>query len=166
MYGKETSDALEILEDDVLGLGFKPFDHKFMRAYVRKARSYEPVLDSVLCNDMAEAYCAMRDEEKRQGTDEKKSFTTPRTLLAIMRLSQAHARARFSQKVERQDFEEAMRLMKASKESVELSAPVKRGQNPLDVVYELLVQEVKEDIGAVLSYLFSRNRGIKWHKIV
>lgn len=122
----------------MLGLGFKPFDHKFMRAYVRKARSYEPVLEQQLRRDMAEAYCAMRDEEKRQGIEEKKSYTTPRTLLAIMRLSQAHARARFSRRVERQDFDEAMRLMKASKESVELSAPAKRGQNPLDVVYEPL----------------------------
>ena len=28
------------------------------------------------------------DEEKREGIQEKKSYTTPRTLLALMRLSQ------------------------------------------------------------------------------
>jgi len=125
-------------EADVLGLGFKPFDHKFMRAYIQKARTYEPLLDDNLMKDIADAYVSMRDDEKREGIEAKKSYTTPRTLLAITRLSQAHARARFSQKVERQDFDEAMRLMKASKESIEISAPAKRGQNPLDLVYEII----------------------------
>ena len=45
---------------------------------------------------------------------------------------------RFSDKVERQDFEEAMRLMKVSKESVELSAPAKRDVNPLDLVHDIV----------------------------
>jgi len=125
-------------EADPLGLGFKPFDHKFMRSYIQKARSFEPLLDDALMSDIAEAYVSMRDDEKREGIEAKKSYTTPRTLLALVRLSQAHARARFSVKVERQDFEEAMRLMKASKESVELSSPAKRGQNPLDLVYEII----------------------------
>ncbi|CAJ1330092.1 unnamed protein product [Effrenium voratum] len=140
-YEKKDAGEAEA-EADVLGLGFKPFDHKFMRAYVRKARSFEPVLDDALRSDMADAYVAMRDDEKREGIQEKKSYTTPRTLLAIMRLSQAHARARFSDRVERQDFDEAMRLMKASKESIELSAPAKRGQNPLDVVYEKILADL------------------------
>ncbi|CAL1133149.1 unnamed protein product [Cladocopium goreaui] len=145
-FEKKDKDGLELVEDaDVLGLGFKAFDHKFMRAYVRKARSFEPLLDDALRSDMAEAYVAMRDEEKREGIQEKKSYTTPRTLLALMRLSQAHARARFSHRVEREDFEEAMRLMKASKESIELSAPAKRGQNPLDVVYEILADLSRRD---------------------
>mmetsp|Transcript_6257 Transcript_6257/g.14421 ORF Transcript_6257/g.14421 Transcript_6257/m.14421 type:complete len:792 (+) Transcript_6257:81-2456(+) len=135
---KQETDAAEVGNADVLGLGFKPFDHKFMRAYVRKARGFEPVLDESLITDICDAYVSIRDDEKREGLESKKSYTTPRTLLAIMRLSQAHARARFSDRVERQDFDEAMRLMKASKESIELSAPAKRGQNPLDVVYEIL----------------------------
>jgi len=80
----------------------------------------------------------MRVDEKQGYIDSRKSYTTPRTLLAILRLSQAHARARFSERVERQDFDEAMRLMKASKESVELSAPAKRGQSPLDIVYDII----------------------------
>ena len=115
---------------------------------LRKARSFEPVLDDALRSDMADAYVAMRglaiwrsvvpssfgmsfasfglnhvgclwadgrqcagpmarphvplralpgsrgDDEKREGIQEKKSYTTPRTLLAIMRLSQAGLRIR------------------------------------------------------------------------
>merc|ERR1712019_103685 len=123
---------------DALNLGFETYDATFMRSYVRRAKSYEPFVDDSIQKDIVDAYVSMRDDEKRAEIDSRKSYTTPRTLLAILRLSQAHARTRFSNKVERQDFEEAMRLMAASKESVELSAPAKRGANPLDLVYDVI----------------------------
>merc|ERR1740121_960685 len=109
-----------------------------MRAFVRKAKTFEPLVTDELMRDVQDAYVQMREDEKRSDIDSRKSYTTPRTLLAILRLSQAHARARFSEKVEQQDFDEAMRLLKASKESVELSAPAKRGANPLDLVYDIV----------------------------
>jgi DNA replication licensing factor MCM7 len=136
--GGESKDAKN--ESDALGLGFKAFDANFMRSYVRKAKTYEPRVDDALTKDIVDAYVSMREEEKKGDVDSRKSYTTPRTLLAILRLSQSHARARFSETVERQDFEEAMRLMKASKESVELSAPTKRGVSPLDVIYDIVVE--------------------------
>merc|ERR1711920_755841 len=116
----------------------KPFDANFMRMYIRKARTFEPLIDDAVQKDIVNAYVSIRDEEQKGELDHRKSYTTPRTLLAILRLSQAHARARFSNKVERQDFEEAMRLMQASKESVESSAPAKKGANPLDLVYDVI----------------------------
>jgi len=130
---------------DALGLGFKPMDHKLLRAYVQKARTFEPLLSDNLVQDMADAYVSMRDDEKREGIEAKKSYTTPRTLLAFLRLSQACARARFSNMVERKDFDEAMRLIKSSKESIEISAPAKRGQNPLDLVYEIVADLSRRD---------------------
>jgi DNA replication licensing factor MCM7 len=125
-------------EGDVLNLGFKPFDGHFMRSVIRKARSFEPMIEDALQRDVVDAYVAMRDDEKRGDVDSRKSYTTPRTLLALLRLSQAHARIRFSKRVERQDFEEAMRLMKVSKESVELSAPARKDSNPLDLVHDII----------------------------
>jgi len=128
---------------DVLNLGFKTFDATFMRAFIRKAKTFEPMIDDELQRDIVDAYVSIRDDEKRGDMDSRKSYTTPRTLLGILRLSQAHARCRFSTRVERQDFDEAMRLTKASKESVELSGPAKKDQNPLDIVYDLLSDMVK-----------------------
>jgi len=125
-------------DPDVLKLGFKPFDATFMRAFIRRAKSFEPMIDDSLQRDIVDAYVSIRDDEKRGDIDSRKSYTTPRTLLAILRLSQAHARCRFSDRVEREDFDEAMRLTKASKESVELSAPANKNQNPLDIVYDIL----------------------------
>jgi len=127
----------------VLNLGFKTFDAAFMRAFIRKAKSFEPMIDDELQRDIVDAYVSIRDDEKRGDMDSRKSYTTPRTLLGILRLSQAHARCRFSPRVERQDFDEAMRLTKASKESVEISGPAKKDQNPLDVVYDLLSDMIK-----------------------
>jgi DNA replication licensing factor MCM7 len=125
---------------DPLSLGFTAYEAPFMRAYIRKARSYEPLIDDTLMRDIVDAYVSMRDDEKRSaGSDSRKDYTTPRTLLAILRISQALARARFSDRVERQDFDEAMRLMRVSKESVELSGPAKKNANPLDIIYDIIV---------------------------
>merc|ERR1712135_260671 len=110
----EKEDAGDKLKSD-----FDPFDSNVMRTYIRRAKSFEPYIDDSLI-------------------DSRKSYTTPRTLLAIMRLSQAHARSRFSNRVERQDFEESMRLTKASKESVEPSVPTHQNANPLDLIYEII----------------------------
>jgi len=127
--------------EDVLDLGFKPYDHHFMRSFIRKAKSFEPVIDDELQQDIVNVYVSNREEEK--GEKSKKSYTTPRSLLAILRLSQAHARCRFSSKVEKQDFDEAMRLTKCSKESVELSAPTRASASPLDIVYDVLQDLVR-----------------------
>jgi DNA replication licensing factor MCM7 len=130
-------------EGDILNLGFVPFDGNFLRAFIRRARSYEPLVEDGLMPQIVDAYVSMRDDEKRSDVDSKKSYTTPRTLLALLRLSQAHARTRFSNRVELQDFEEAMRLMKASKESVELSSPARRDANPLDIVHDIIADLAK-----------------------
>merc|ERR1712066_634409 len=134
--GNEKKDDGEPPADGIYD--FKAFDGTFMRHYIRKARTFEPLIDDELQRDIVDAYVAMRDEEKMGDRDSRKSYTTPRTLLAILRLSQAHARARYSDRVERQDFDEAIRLMKASKESVELAAPAKKNVNPLDLVYDIV----------------------------
>lgn len=144
--GFEANPANE--DADILNMGFKPYDSSFMRTYIRKARAFEPLIADDLMKDIVDAYVSIRDDEKREGIDSRKSYTTPRTLLAILRLSQAHARARFSPRVERRDFDEAMRLMKASKESIELSAPAKRGQNPLDLVYDIIADLSRRREGA------------------
>merc|ERR1712151_413377 len=108
---------------------------------------FEPLLDDDLQRDIVDTYVSMREEEMSGDRDSRKSYTTPRTLFAILRLSQAHARVRSSNRVERQDFDEAMRLMKASKESVELSAPAKKGVNPLDLVYDIVADLSKRADG-------------------
>lgn len=51
-------------QDDVLNLGFKPFDHNFMRSFIRRAKSYEPMIDDELQQDIVNAYVSSREDEK------------------------------------------------------------------------------------------------------
>ena len=60
-------------------------------------------------------YVEMR-KEARNSKDT--TFTSARTLLAILRLSTALARLRLADAVEKEDVNEAMRLMEMSKDSL------------------------------------------------
>jgi DNA replication licensing factor MCM7 len=59
---------------------------------------------------------AMEAQQKRNGDF---IYTQPRTLLAIIRMSQAIARLRLSQEISEADVREALRLMDMSKRSLE-----------------------------------------------
>ena len=61
----------------------------------------------------------MRKVSKEQEKENKAhTYTSARTLLGILRLAQALARLRFADSVELDDVNEALRLMEASKESL------------------------------------------------
>ncbi|OII77517.1 DNA replication licencing factor MCM7 [Cryptosporidium andersoni] len=98
----------------------RPFSTSFMRAFIEKAQKYEPLIPSELVPEIVEHYVEMRKQESLEQSkdDWRRSYTTPRALLGILRLSQALARLRFSNIVERYDFEEATRLIIESKKSV------------------------------------------------
>jgi len=99
-------------------LNFEPYSADFMRAFIAKARTYEPVIPKGLSEYMIGAYIQMRQECLVDGMyDSRKIVPTPRTLLSILRLSQSLARVNFSSKVTTENIEEAIRLMKESKMS-------------------------------------------------
>merc|ERR1719281_1449788 len=108
-----------------------------LRQYVARARQREPLIDDSLVQEITETYVEMRATEDTEKYDSRKSYTTPRQLLAMLRLSQAVARARFGDRVERCDFEEAVRLIKVSKESIEKVAESNKNANPLDIVFDI-----------------------------
>ena len=80
-----------------------------MRAYVEECQKIEPYVPEELSDFIVEQYVAMRNSEE----DVTSKYTHPsaRTLLSILRQSQALARIRFSAKVEQCDVQEAIRLM-------------------------------------------------------
>jgi DNA replication licensing factor MCM7 len=65
---------------------------------------------------ITKSYVKKRSDYKKSLSHENGSYiyTTPRTLLGIIRLSQALARIRFSEIVTESDVEEALRLMEES----------------------------------------------------
>eukprot|EP01066_Platyproteum_vivax_P008499 Platyproteum_vivax@DN3574_c0_g1_i1.p1 len=94
------------------------FEPKFIRAYVAHAKSVDPHIPSDVQNKFVEAYVEMRQDEAEEWSGTK-SYTTPRTLLGVLRMSQALARVQLKKEVEESDLDEALRLAKASKASVE-----------------------------------------------
>ena len=89
-------------------------------AYISYARTHiNPELTAAASDALVAAYVAMRSAgiDARGGTERRITATT-RQLESMIRLSEAHARMRFSDRVELQDVEEASRLIReALKES-------------------------------------------------
>merc|ERR1711999_23958 len=78
---------------------------------------------------------------RKESRDDPKAttFTSARTLLAILRLSTALARLRLVDHVEKEDVSEAMRLMEMSKDSLkQQQQPANRGKKDVDVIYDLI----------------------------
>ena len=100
-------------------LDFEPYSSKFIRSFILKAKSFEPDLDLDLLPEIANTYANARAIEREANDNSHvRSVTNIRTLLGMLRLAQAHARLRFSNVVERGDFEEAVRLTLEAKQSV------------------------------------------------
>lgn len=85
---------------------------------------------------IAAAYCELRKEAR---ISRDMTFTSARNLLAILRLSTALARLRISNVVEKDDVNEAIRLMQMSKESINNTIDqVRRPPNPNDRIFAII----------------------------
>ena len=129
-------------------LDFDPFTAKFIRSYVLKAKTFEPNLDKDLLPEISNTYVNARAMERtQQGNSHVKSVTNVRTLLGMLRLAQAHARLRFSNIVERGDFEEAVRLTLEAKQSVlDQSNAARQGngrEDPMSAVWGILKNKLE-----------------------
>lgn len=98
-------------------LEFEPYSSEFLRSYIAMAKRYEPFIPDHLVETIVAAYVNMREIEMKDAQNAK-SYTTARTLLGILRLSQALARLRFQEEVASADVDEAIRLMNSSKISL------------------------------------------------
>ncbi|RMZ78127.1 hypothetical protein DV738_g3997, partial [Chaetothyriales sp. CBS 135597] len=79
------------------------------------------------------AYVRLRQQSSREAnTKTQFSHVTARTLLGIVRLSQALARLRFSEEVVNEDVDEALRLMMASKASLAADGSLGGGRGGAD----------------------------------
>ena len=89
--------------------------------FIAKAIRYTPVVTEDLIDFIVGAYVQKRVEahEAQQKRAGNFTYTQPRTLLAILRMAQALARLRFSDVVVQEDVQEALRLMDASKISLD-----------------------------------------------
>merc|ERR1712179_566112 len=110
-----------------------------IRRSIALCRNKNPVIPAELSNFIVGSYCELRKEARLEENKYSTTFTSARTLLAILRLSTALARLRIVDQVEKEDVNEAMRLMEMSKDSLkQQQAPTNRGKKDVDVIYDLI----------------------------
>jgi len=91
-------------------------DMHLMRKYIALCKKKEPIIPEFLTDHLVDAYIEMRREARTNKY--LATFTSPRTLLAVLRLSTALARLRLANQVEQDDIDEAIRLIEMSKNSL------------------------------------------------
>ncbi|KAL2360553.1 Mcm2-7 hexameric complex component [Blastomyces dermatitidis] len=110
-----------------------------VRQYIAKARTFRPNVPKRVSEYMVGSYVRLRQEQKRDEANKKQfSHTSPRTLLGILRLSQALARLRFSEEVITEDVDEALRLTAVSKASLYHDSQGGDDQSPMSKIYNLI----------------------------
>lgn len=137
-------------------LDFTPLDSATLRAYISSARQVVPYVPRDLTEYMASAYSALRQEEAQ--SDAPHSYTTARTLLSIIRLSESLARLRFSSVVAQSDIDEALRLMQMSKFSLYTDERKKSGLDPISDIYSIIRDEAARAHTMDVSY----NSALNW----
>ncbi|MCJ1419022.1 Mcm2-7 hexameric complex component [Xylographa parallela] len=129
---------------DTEGIVFTPHE---VRQYIAQARSWRPTVPKEVSEYMVGAYVRMRQQQKRdEGGKKQFTNTSPRTLLGILRLSQALARLRFSAQVVTDDVDEALRLIEVSKSSLYNESRTGGDQSPSSKIYNLI--RAMKDSGA------------------
>lgn len=89
----------------------QPFDQ--LAAYITYARSrLSPAITEAAGSELVKSYVTLRKAGDDPRTAEKRITATTRQLESMIRLSEAHARMRFSSFVELEDVKEAYRLMR------------------------------------------------------
>jgi DNA replication licensing factor MCM7 len=127
------------------------FSPNEVRQWVARARSYRPIVPKEVSDYMVGAYVRMRQQQKRDESN-KKAFThtSPRTLLGVLRLSQALARLRFAEFVISEDVDEALRLVEVSKASLYGDDRARGDHTPSSKIYHL-VRGMKESGAATVA---------------
>eukprot|EP00794_Sanderia_malayensis_P013959 gene13959-15415_t len=115
---------------------YNPLDMGLMRRYIAACKEKMPTIPVDLTDYIVSAYVEMR-KESRNSKD--MTFTSARTLLAVLRLGTALARLRLADAVEKEDINEAMRLMEMSKASlIDEEGLLNRPTQPTDVIYGII----------------------------
>lgn len=137
------------------------FGKGFLRAYIGEVKRIHPFVDPSAAKAISDIYCEMRAQGVRHS-----NVVTARTLLSLIRLSQACARLRFSERVAEVDVREAGRLLDCSKASLQ-DRPANDSRRVVTTSDAAIFSAIKElacdrttiDLGEVRPALMMRGIG-------
>lgn len=97
-----------VSQDDILPV-------EFLTMYINYAKeNIHPVITEAAKMELVRAYVGMRKMGDDSRSDEKRITATTRQLESMIRLAEAHAKMRLSEKVDLSDVQEAVRLIKSA----------------------------------------------------
>lgn len=126
----------------------KTMDMNLMRRYIALCKRKNPTITNELTDYIVGAYVELR-REARNNRD--MTFTSPRNLLGILRLSTALARLRLADVVEKDDVGEALRLLEMSKDSLKQAPAQNKGH----------VQSISDKIFAIVREIAGHSKTVK-----
>lgn len=121
---------------------FEPLNMKLMSRYIEECKKKQPIVPETLTDYIVGAYVEMRRDAR---TQTNQTFTSARTLLALLRLSTALARLRMADVVEKEDINEALRLMEMSKQSLYEEETGSQNVKPIDAIYSIIREMADPD---------------------
>jgi DNA replication licensing factor MCM7 len=86
-------------------------DAEIMRSFIAYAQTFNPTIPAELHNYIVARYVEKRKFQREGNQDLSYTYITPRTLLAIIRISQAMAKFHFRDLVEQEDVDQAIKLI-------------------------------------------------------
>ncbi|UZJ52608.1 hypothetical protein CBS101457_001928 [Exobasidium rhododendri] len=134
-------------------LDFTPIEPIVMKHYIAAARQHRPTVPKAASNYIVSAYVKLRNQSKEEeAKGQAFHYTSARTLLGLLRMSQALARLRFSAEVTIEDVDIALELLDVSKSSLINRSKLDRNgdgdQTFTSKIYYLL-RDMAKDAGAV-----------------
>ena len=133
------------------------FDTSFLKVYLSHARTFNPTLGPELHDYVTNIYLDRRKCSRDMGSHGQ--YITPRSLLGIIRFSQAIAKLRFSNQVNRSDVDEAVRLMdiaisSVNEEGEEQQITIKKRimADPTNQIYKFIKEIFKAENKRQLHY--------------
>ena len=138
-----------------------------LTAYISEARKKNPKLSDEIVKDLAKIYVEMR----QLSTGKNTISATPRQLESLIRLAEASARMRFSDYVEKEDVDEAIRLIKVATQQA-ATDPV-TGVIDMDLIStgmatssRVKLNELKDIIKLILrDYAETARKGVKYSSL-
>ncbi|MFH1224603.1 MAG: minichromosome maintenance protein MCM [Candidatus Diapherotrites archaeon] len=126
---------------------------EMLKKYISYARqNIFPVLGDERIKELSDFYVNLREQGKKAGS----YAATHRQLEALVRLSEASARVRLSEEVEKQDVDLAMRIFRTSLQ--DLVTDQETGRIDIDLITTGQTQSQREHLMAVLNIIREKSR--------
>jgi replicative DNA helicase Mcm len=129
-----------------------PFSPEFLRKYISFAKRITPVLTPEAVSELRDFYLKMRSK----GGEEAAVAITPRQLEALVRISEARARAFLRENVTVEDAKSAIRIMTVSLSDV--GVDVKTGAMDIDVIMTGKPRSLRDSFQRVIETVAEMER--------